>query len=562
VADVAQLPGLFEQLKLVACLRWALLKNGLQRKNNRWDLIGMVVAALVSGAMVIGLCFAFFAGSYFFLTKGHASWIALLFWGLFLWWQVFPIFVAGFGANFEFKNLLRFPLSLQAFYLLGLGYGFADFAAVSSLCWMGAMVVGATMARITVVPALLLVCLLFTLLNVTLARVIGSWLEKLLVKRRAREIFVGVFVLAMVSLNFLSPVMQRYGNGALPQLREHVSYFAWLPGSLAGTAVSGAANSDVRGLLIGLAGSLAWLLTLSALLWMRFKAQYMGEELSEGTPAEPRKRKLAAGRSQVTGSRAESAEALGFGGSLFLSAQVAGVVAKEFHYMTRNGFSFVTLLLPPIMVVFFSFQFVGVNSVLKERAVSPAAFFPVIMAYLILILLSPAYNSFAFEGKGIQSYFMAPIRFRDVLLGKNLFLVGLVVLELTISLTVLVYRVGWPPLPRFFATIAAGIFAVSGQLTIANWSSLSFPKKMEIGKMKGQRNSGVAVWTAFGVQILVGGIATVVLLAGRWFDSPWLPVGVFLGLTVATLGGYVASLSSLDELAERKKELLIETLCR
>jgi hypothetical protein len=184
------------------------------------------------------------------------------------------------------------------------------------------------------------------------------------------------------------------------------------------------------------------------------------------------------------------------------------------------------------------------------------------MAYLILILLSPAYNSFAFEGKGIQSYFMAPIRFRDVLLGKNLFLVGVVVLELTVSLTVLVYRVGWPPMPRFFATIAAGIFAVSGQLTIANWSSLSFPKKMEIGKMKGQRNSGIAVWTAFGVQILVGGIAAVVLLAGRWFHNPWLPVGAFLGLTVATLGGYVASLSSLDELAERKKELLIETLCR
>ena len=56
------------------------------------------------------------------------------------------------------------------------------------------------------------------------------------------------------------------------------------------------------------------------------------------------------------------------------------------------------------------------------------------MAYLILILLSPAYNSFAFEGKGIQTYFMAPVRFRDVLLGKNLFLVGLVGFELVVSL--------------------------------------------------------------------------------------------------------------------------------
>jgi ABC-2 type transport system permease protein len=228
----------------------------------------------------------------------------------------------------------------------------------------------------------------------------------------------------------------------------------------------------------------------------------------------------------------------------------------------RNGFSFVTFLLPPIMVVFFTFQFTGKTSPLKEHAFGPEMFFPAIMAYLILILLSPAYNSFSFEGKGIQCYFMAPIRFRDVLLGKNLFLTGIVALELIVSLTVLVYRVGWPTTPRFFSTIGAAVFAVTGQLTIANWSSLSFPRKMEIGKMKGQRNSGVAVWTAFGVQILIGGIATLVLLAGRWFDSPWLPVGTFIGLIVATVGGYIASLESLDRLAEKKKELLIETLCR
>ena len=41
-----------------------------------------------------------------------------------------------------------------------------------------------------------------------------------------------------------------------------------------------------------------------------------------------------------------------------------------------------------------------------------------------------------------------------------------------------------------------------------------------------------------------------------------MPLIAFAGLTVATVAGYFASLSSLDELAETKKELLIETLCR
>ena len=189
-------------------------------------------------------------------------------------------------------------------------------------------------------------------------------------------------------------------------------------------------------------------------------------------------------------------------------------------------------------------------------------FFPAIMAYLLLILISPAYNSFAFESKGIQTYFMAPVRFQDVLLGKNLFLAGVITFELSLSMALLVWRVGWPSAAMLTATIGAGAFAVTGQLTVANWSSLSFPKKMEIGKMKGQRNSGVAVWTAFGVQIVVAGVCAVIILAGRLLGNPWLPAVAFIGLTAAAAGGYVASLGALSRLAEKKRELLIETLCR
>jgi ABC-2 type transport system permease protein len=567
VADVVhlpltQLPGVIEQLKLVAGLRWGLLKNSLRSKNSRWDLIGMILAGVASGALVMGLCVAFYGGTYFFLTKGHASWMALPFWAIFLWWQVFPVLLAGFGANFEFKNLLRFPLSLKAFYLLGLGYGFADFAAVSSLCWIGSMLVAATVARISVVPVLLLVCLLFLLLNVTLERLVGSWLEKLLAKRRARELFIGLFLLAMVSMNFLSPFLQRYGKSSGPKLLHFLFYLWWTPGSLAGNAIPAAGSYGSRAALIGLAGLSVWLIALSTLLWFRFKAQYLGEEISESAAPEKQRKKIRLGESAGAVGQKTDHSTRGWQSLPFLSPQVFGIMVKEFRYLTRNGFSFITFLLPPIMVVFFSFQFTGTNSPLKVHAISPEMFFPAIMAYLILILLSPAYNSFSFEGKGILAYFMAPIRFRDVLLGKNLLLLSLIALELIVSLTLMVWRVGWPTMPRFFATIGAAVFAVTGQLTIANWSSLSFPKKMEIGKFKGQRNNGAAVWAAFGVQILVGGIATVVLLAGRWFGSPWLPAAAFVGLTIATLGGYIASLDSLDRLAEKKKELLIDTLCK
>ena len=57
-------------------------------------------------------------------------------------------------------------------------------------------------------------------------------------------------------------------------------------------------------------------------------------------------------------------------------------------------------------------------------------------------------------------------------------------------------------------------------------------------------------------------LGTLVLLAGKWFENPWLPAIVFAALTTAAMGGYFASLDPLSRLAEEKKELLIETLCR
>lgn len=548
MADVAKLPGVFEQIRLVAGVRWLMLKHSLRRKNNVWDLIGMIWVTFFSAAIVIGLAFAFYFGGYQFLEQRRASWLALLFWGIFLWWQVFPIFVAGFGSNFEFSSLLRFPLSRRAFYLLGLGYGLSDFAAISSIVWIICMIAGAATAQPGVLPAMVLVSFFFVLTNVTLERLVGSWMEIILAKRRSRELFVALFVMGMVSTNFINPAIQKFGHGAKPRIFQLLPYLSWLPGSLAGNAVGAAVGANLHGYWVGMGGLFAWAAVSSALLWQRFAALYSGEMISESAAPVVLKRRV----------RRQTADVERPGP---LSPQVMAVVVKEFRYMTRNGFAFLQLLLPPIMVVFFTYQF-GPGSVLKEHSLKPGVFFPGVLGYVILLLLTPGYNSFAFEGKGIQTYFMAPVRFQDVLLGKNLFLAGLVGFEFALSLALLTWRLGWPGAPMFVATVLAGIFAVFGQFAIANWSSLSFPKKMEIGKMKGQRNSGVAVWIAFGMQLVLMSVCAAMLLAGKWTGNAWLPAVAFAALTVAALAGYAASLKAVNGLAEAKKEVLIETLTR
>jgi len=80
--------------------------------------------------------------------------------------------------------------------------------------------------------------------------------------------------------------------------------------------------------------------------------------------------------------------------------------------------------------------------------------------------------------------------------------------------------------------------------------------------MQGQRNSGMSVFLMLGVQLVLGGIGALILFSGRWTGSLWLPAEVFAVLGAAALAGYFSSLDALTALAEKKKEVLMETLCR
>ena len=134
MADITSGPGLFAQIGLIAELRWRTLGNLIRKRNSRLDLIGLGFAAFFAGIFVIGLCWLFWWGAYFSISNGRLAWLLLLFWSISLFWQAFPLFIAGLGAPFEFRALLRFPLRFGAFYIIGLAYGLADFAAVCGTC--------------------------------------------------------------------------------------------------------------------------------------------------------------------------------------------------------------------------------------------------------------------------------------------------------------------------------------------------------------------------------------------------------------------------------------------
>jgi ABC-2 type transport system permease protein len=559
MADLARPVNLADQIRLVGGLRWRMLINGLRKKNNVLDLIGMGFVSFFGLLLVIGPSFGFYFAGYSFVSEGRLQWLGAPFWVIFVFWQVIPIFAAGFGSRFEFRTLLRFPFSPSAFYLIGLAYGLADFPALASICWLLVFTAGATAANPSVLPIMLVVAILIILLNVTMERLIGSWLERLLARRRSREIFFGIFILIMFSIQFITPIQRQYAkrNPNPAAVVGMVKYLAPFPPSLSARVVGGAVRHDFMDIAIGLSGLTGFVFLFSALLWQRYAAQYRGEELSE-SPAPSRAVPVRA----VPRATTQQIISAGRTSRGLLPPMLGPIVRKEFSYLIRNGFAFFLLVLPPAQMLLFSSQFGGKHPLIAGRALHADLFFPAMMAYTVLVTMGPAYNAFAYEGRGIQTYFTAPLRFADIFAGKNLISAAVIAFEVAICGVVLAWAVGAPSIPTLLATTFALIFTVSGQLPIANWASLAFPRKLEFGSMRGQRNSGVSVWIMFGAQIVLAGISALVLSTARWSGNPWLPAEGFAFLAAAALSGYFASLQPLSDLAEKKKEVLIEALCR
>src|SRR3989442_9321977 len=110
------------------------------------------------------------------------------------------------------------------------------------------------------------------------------------------------------------------------------------------------------------------------------------------------------------------------------------------------------LLLPLLLVLLFTMQSFTQRHHGQIEALSRSSgwFFFGAVGYVLLLVLAPSYNAFAFEGRGLQMFFTAPVRFRSVILAKNLLLALLVGVEVA---AVLGFVPLAGPLPRPHAVL-------------------------------------------------------------------------------------------------------------
>jgi ABC-2 type transport system permease protein len=544
------------QLAAIARLRWRLFVNSLRSTGGKLELVSRIMVSLAFAIGGLGGAFGMGVATYLAISSGKPELLAMLLWFVFLFWQVFPIMATAFTNNPDSSGLLRFPLSYGSYFLVRLAYGAFDPATALGSLWSFGILVGVGLAKPELLPWTLLAMLAFAAFNLLLMQMTFAWAERWLAQRRTREIMGILFVLLMLSFQLIGPFIRyfegRSGPAAHTSVQRYVDLLGpvqgMLPPGLAADAIAQAVYSRFMMGFSSLALLCAFVLVIGWCLHVRLLAQYRGENLSEVAAASalPKDRTLRLGWNLP-----------GF------ATPVAAVFEKEIRYLLRSGPMLITLIMP--LFVLFVFRFGAMNAVRHSGvflARTPDMAFPAAAAYTLLMLTNLAYNNFGGDAGGIQFFYASPVRFRDIVLAKNLTHAGILAIETVVAWIGVSFLYGRPALDVTIAALAGLLFAAPINFSAGNLLSIYAPKKLDYSSFGRQRASQMTVLISLGVQIFVIGVGVAAFWIARHYGNLWIATLILLLLAVISLSVYWMILNHMDGLALQRRETLVAELCR
>jgi ABC-2 type transport system permease protein len=544
------------QLAAIAWLRWRLFVNSLRSTRGTLELVSRIMVSFAFAIGGFGGAFGMGIAASLSISAGKPELLALPLWFVFIFWQTFPIMATAFTNNPDSSDLLRFPLSYGSYFLVRMTYGAFDPATALGSLWSLGILVGVGFAKPALLPWAALVLLAFAAFNLLLMQMVFAWVERWLAQRRTREIMGILFVLLMLSFQLIGPLLRyfegRSGPAAHRSVERYVDVLApvqgMLPPGLAADAIAQAVHSRFMTGFSSLALLCAFVLVTGYCLHVRLRAQYHGENLSEvaAASAVPKDRSLQLGWNLP-----------GF------TAPVAAVFEKEIRYLLRSGPMLITLIMP--LFVLFVFRFGAMNSAHHSGIFlwrTPDMAFPAAAGYTLLMLTNLAYNNFGGDAGGIQFFYASPVRFRDIVLAKNLTHAGILAIEIVFAWIAVSFLYGRPALDVTIAALAGLLFAAPINFSAGNLLSLCAPKKVDYSSFGRQRASQTTVLISLGVQIFVVGVGVAVFWIARSYGNFWIATLILLVLAGISLSAYVVILNRMDGLALQRRETLVAELCR
>jgi ABC-2 type transport system permease protein len=544
------------QYRALAAMRWAIFRNTLRTTRGAMEAGARAVTYIIYGCMSFGLAMGFGASTFFIADAGKWEFIPIVFWALFLAWQVVPVSIASFQEQFDISSLLRFPVGFGAFYLLHLIFGMVDVSTIlGGFCCLG-ILVGATLARPGMFAPVALALLVFAVFNVFLVRAIAAWIDRWMAQRRTREIVGALFFAVLLAMQLLNPAywQQKHPHVSAQSRAEGLRWLdranaiqRWLPPGLAASEVQRSADSRPLPAVeaVGLLGIYA--LAAGALLGIRLRGEYRGENFSDAPSPQKAERRTRLARSSSAGWSIEG------------SGPVAAVMEKEWRVLMRAMPLIYGLAAPLIMVFVLSGLFLRHGS---PGGHSMSISLMVSLAYAMVGFTQLFYNNLGPEGPAIQVLFLCSTPMRTIMMAKNLFHSLLFLVDAVLVAIIASLRIGWPTAAAIGATIAWVAFALPVHLAAGNAFSLVMPYRMNLGRMTRQRGSQLNALFSMLIQLAVLGVGALVFAVCSFLGNLWMAVPVFLVFAVAAIFAWTRQLDHVDAIAARRRESLMATLVR
>ncbi len=545
-------PGMRGQFAAIAQVRWHLFVNGLRTIRGRLEIVAR-------GLMFLGFAAAGLAGSlalgwlaWLFVSRGRLPWLAILLWFVFLFWQLFPVMATAFAETVDSSSLLRFPLSFPSYFMVRLVYGALEPSTFMGSFWLLGLAVGIGIADSRYFLWAAIVLLAFAIFNILLARMIFVWVERWLARRRTREIIGVVFFIFIICFQFIGPLMSRIGRHDHPEVSrittQVLPYERAFPPGLAAEAITRAIQGAFTPALGAFALQCAYALAILWLLNVRLRAQYHGENLSEAV---------------TRSSLPKEKRAIRLGWNLTgIPGPVVAILEKEFHYLSRSGPMLFTFVMPVVILLIFR---LGPQTSAKQGnflAHASDLAFPIGAAYALLILTNLVYNCFGADAAGMQLFFVSPVSFREILLGKNLAHALVLAVEMVAVWIAVCFMFHPPAVNVTFATVTGAAFALLLNLSAGNLLSIYSPKRIDYGALGKQRASTTTVLASLGIQAAVFGLAAATLLIARAFGRIWIAAVIFLILAGLAAIGYLMVLNRAGRNALDRRDAILAELCR
>jgi ABC-2 type transport system permease protein len=464
------------------------------------------------------------------------------------YWQMMPILSATMGAGLDLRKLMVYPVPHRQLFLVEVLLRFTSGAEMLLVLggMMGGLAANAETGGWTKIPRLLAVAVIFVLFNVLLASGTRSLLERLLARRKVREVMAVLMAMVWVLPRFL------IATGFRPKF-----------GGTAGAAIGLLAlpwSAAARAAFPLQSGRTEWLAILGLCGWTLLGFWFGRRQFERSLRYDAIAAQSSVLRPRDNG-RSWTEWFYRLPGVLWRDP-LAAMVEKELRSLSRTprfrmvfvmGFTFGLLVWFPMIVTHRT-----------GRSAEPSPYFLLIVCLYALTLLGQVsyWNCFGFDRSATAFYFAAPVKISKVLIGKNLaslFFIYLEVLILTTVTLALRLSSGWQR--AFESLLVMGICSLY-TLALGNISSVRYPRGLNPERVSQGGSSGKfqgLIFLLYPVTLLPVGLA---YLARYAFDSE---VIFALGLAVAAIIGgvlYAMSMESAAYSAFDRRETIVADLSK